>query len=64
MLAWACTVDKDEGLSLTQIVISFQLLKQRQFNYGHIYVSLSGVTTLEGLYILEPFTEDATRANP
>ena len=64
MLAWACTVNKVQCLSLTQIVLSFQLLKQRQFNYGQIYVALSRVTTLEGLYILGPFTEDSIRANP
>ena len=36
----------------------------RQFNYSQIYVALIRVTTLEGLYILGPFTEDAIRANP
>ena len=55
---------KVQGLSLTQIVISFQLLKQRQFNYGQMYVALSRVTTLESLYILGLFTEDSIRANP
>ena len=64
MLPWTCTVNKVQGLSLTQIVVSFQLLKQRPFNYGQIYVALSRVTTLESLYILEPFTEDSIRANP
>ena len=64
MLAWTCTVLKVQGLSLTQIVVSFQLLKQRQFNYGQMYVALSRVTTLESLYILGLFTEDSIRANP
>ena len=64
MLAWACPVHKVEGLNLTQIVVSFELLKQRQFNYGQIYVSLSKLTTLEGLYILGPFTDDSSRSNP
>ena len=64
ILAWACTVYKVQGVSLTQILVSLQLLKQRQFNYGQIYVALSRVTTLEGLYILGPFTEDSIRANP
>ena len=64
MLAWACTVHKIQGLSLIQIVVSFQLLKQRQINYGQIYVALSRVTTLEGMYIIGTFTEDSIRANP
>ena len=64
MLAWTCTVLKVQGLSLTQIVGSFQLLKQRQFNYGQICVALSRVTTLEGLYILGPFLDDSIRGNP
>ena len=55
---------KVEGLSLTQIVVSFQLLKQRQFTYGQMYVALSRVTTLESLYILGLFTEDSIIANP
>ena len=64
MLPQACTVHKVQGLSLTQIVVSFQLLKQRQFNYGQMYVALSRVTTLESLYILALFTEDSIRPNP
>ena len=64
MLAWACTMHKIQGLSLTQIVVSFQLLKQKQFYYGLIYVALSRLTRLEDLYILGPFTEDSIRANP
>ena len=55
---------KVQGLSLAKIVVIFQLLKQRQFNYGQIYVALSRVTTLEGFYVLGPFTEDSIRANP
>ena len=47
-----CIKHKVEGLNRTQIVVSFELLKQRQFNYGQIYVALSKVTTHEDLYIL------------
>ena len=38
MLAWACTVHKVQGLSLRKIVVSYELLKQRNFNHGQIYV--------------------------
>ena len=59
-----CIKHKVEGLNRTQIVVSFELLKQRQFNYGQIYVALSKVTTHEDLYILGPFTDDSIRSNP
>ena len=64
MLAWTCTVHKVQGLSLRKIVVSFQLLKLRNFNYGQIYVALSRVTTLEGLYVLGFLSVKAVRADP
>ena len=51
-LAWACTVHKVQGLTLNKIAISFELFKQRSFNYGQIYVALSRATSLQGLYVL------------
>ena len=51
MLAWACTVHKVQGLSLDKAVISFNLLKQRSFNNGQMYVALSRVTSLNGLFL-------------
>ena len=51
-LAWACTVYKVQGLTLDQVVLSTELIKQRSFNYGQIYVALSRATSLNGLYIL------------
>jgi len=41
MLSWACTVHKVQGLSLTEAVISFELLRQKSFNSGQLYVALS-----------------------
>ena len=40
-LAWACTVHKVQALTLERVVISTDLVKQRQFNHGQIYVALS-----------------------
>ena len=51
MLAWACTVHKVQGLSLHKVVISFELVKQRSFNNGQMYVALSRVTSFIGLFL-------------
>ena len=64
MLDWACTVHKVQGLSLPKIVVSFDLHRQRNFNYGQIYVALSRVTSLEGLYITGSVSAAAMKANP
>jgi hypothetical protein len=45
-LAWACTVHKVQGLTLDNIVVSFDFKKQRYFNYGQVYVALSRATSL------------------
>ena len=63
MLAWTCTVPKVQGLSLNKEVVSFQLLKQRNFYYGLIYVALNRVSSLEGLYILGLFNLKSIRAS-
>jgi ATP-dependent exoDNAse (exonuclease V) alpha subunit len=47
-LAWACTIHKVQGLTLHKVVFSTQLIKQRAFNYGQIYVALSRATSLAG----------------
>ena len=52
MLSRACTCHKVQGLSLQSAVISFELFRQRQFNAGQMYVALSRVTTLAGLYLI------------
>ena len=64
MLAWACTVHKVQGLSLDKAVISFDLLKQRSFNYGQMYVALSRVTSLNGLYLTGEYKSSAIKADP
>ena len=64
ILAWACTVHKAQCSSVRQIIINFQLLRQRNFNYGQIYVALSRVTSLEELFILDSFRVKAVRSNP
>ena len=63
-LAWACTVHKVQGLTLDQVVLSTELVKQRSFNYGQIYVALSRATSLNGLYILGQVESKHTKTNP
>ena len=63
MLAWACTVHKVQGLSLDRAVISFQLLKQRSFNNGQMYVALSRVTSLNGLFLTGEYKSSAIKAD-
>lgn len=45
-------------------VYSFDLLKQRSFNYGQIYVALSRSTSLQGLHILGNIEMKHVKANP
>ena len=63
-LAWACTVHKVQGLTLEKVVLSSDLIKQRAFNYGQIYVALSRATSLQGLYILGQIESKHIKANP
>jgi len=48
----ACTVHKVQGLTLENIVVSFDLFKQRSFSYDQAYAALSRATSLSGLHIL------------
>eukprot|EP00111_Clytia_hemisphaerica_P014933 TCONS_00043982-protein len=61
--SYACTVHKVQGLTLEKIVVSFQLNKQTYFNPGQIYVALSRVTSLNGLYLTGNYTSSAIKAN-
>ena len=63
-LAWACTVHKVQGLTLENIVVSFDLFQQRSFNYGQAYVALSRATSLSGLHILGNIQSKHIRADP
>ena len=63
MLAWACTVHKVQGLSLDKAVICFNLLKQRSFNNGQMYVALSWVTSLNGLFLTGEYKASAIKAD-
>lgn len=63
ILGWACSVHKGQGLTLQEVVTSFDLLKQKRFNDGHMYVALSRVTLLNGLYLTGKFKDSAIRTD-
>ena len=64
MLQWAYTSHKVEGLSLDRAVVSFDLFKQKNFNYGKMYVVLSRLRSLSGLTLTGTFTATAIKADP
>ena len=51
-LSWASTIHNVQVLTVDKLVVSFQLNRQKSFGYGQIYVALSRVTSLSGLYII------------
>ena len=64
MLAWASTVHKVQRKQIKEIVISFNLFKQRSWNNRQMYGALSRVTTLDGLYLTGEFKASASKADP
>ena len=60
MLSWACTVHKVQGLCLDKVVLE----KQRRFNSGQMYVALSRVTLLNGLFLIGQYKLSVIKANP
>ena len=64
MLSYACTVHKVQGLSLENVVVSFNLERQKTFNYGQMYVALSRATSLNGLFLLGSLKKNAIKADP
>ena len=59
ILSYACTVHKVQGLTLDRAVISFDLEKQRSFNPGQMYVALSRVKSIDGLYFTGQYSHSA-----
>ena len=64
MLSWGVTIHKVQGLSLSKAVISFDLERQTSFKCGQIYVALSRVTSLDGLFLIGQYKPKAIKADP
>ena len=63
-LAWACTtVHKVQGVTRQKTVVSLELVKQRTFLPGQIYVALSRSISLPKLNILSDFDPNIIGAN-
>ena len=63
-MAWACTVHKVQGLTVNEIVVYFDLHRQKHFNYGQIYVPLSRARSLQGLHVIGQLENKHVGANP
>jgi ATP-dependent DNA helicase PIF1 len=60
MLAWAVTIHKIQGCTLTQAQLD---IGGGIFEYGQTYVALSRVKSLDGLYLLN-FNHLRIKAHP
>ena len=62
-LAWACTVHKVQGLTINKGVVGFDLVKQKAFNPGQMYVALSRIAKYSGLFLIGQYNKSAIRAS-
>jgi ATP-dependent DNA helicase PIF1 len=58
-LAWALTIHKSQGMTLSRAEVEMQ----GAFENGHTYVALSRVVSLEGLWLTSPVTQRNVMAN-
>ena len=52
VLSWSCTINKVQGLSLSDSVISYELQRQTSFNQGQTYVAMSSISKLENMLLI------------
>ena len=63
ILYWASTIHKVQRKTFQKVVVCFYLFKQRTFNPGQIYVALSRVTSLDGLYLTVSYNRKALKVD-
>lgn len=59
-LAWAATVHKSQGCTLT----CAELMMDKAFDFGQVYVALSRVKNVQGLWLSTPILPKHVKANP
>mmetsp|Transcript_16852 Transcript_16852/g.37415 ORF Transcript_16852/g.37415 Transcript_16852/m.37415 type:complete len:625 (+) Transcript_16852:202-2076(+) len=59
-LAWAATIHKSQGCTLT----CAELMLENTFDFGQVYVALSRVKGIEGLWLSKPIRASSIKANP
>ena len=62
-LAYAGIIHKVQGLTIPNTALVLDLVKQKSFNYGQIYVALSRAKSLVGLAIVGDFRKEFVKAH-
>ena len=62
-LSYAYTVHKVQGISLSKAIVSLNLCKQKSFLSGQLYVALSRITNLDGLYLAGSYNRALIKTN-
>ena len=63
VLPWSCTVHKNQGLSLSDGVISYELQRHKSFNQGQMYVAISRISKLENMHLIGNYNRNAIKVN-
>ena len=61
--SWASTIHEVQGKTFQKVVVCYDLFKLRTFNPGQIYVALSCVTSLDGLYLTRSYNRKALKVD-
>ncbi|MCR4602557.1 MAG: helix-turn-helix domain-containing protein [Prevotella sp.] len=59
-LAWAVTIHKSQGMTFDKVIVDVD----DAFTYGQVYVALSRCTSLEGIVLASPITNECIMTDP